>query len=113
MVLLVSPIFCLADMNGLEKIFYMSQSQEKEGILSLQKNADKIDILAPQFFSVSSKMKIVGKFDSQLEQLISQKKIKVMPLVTNAGFSQSTIHDLLTSSPDQDAVIKGLVYIAK
>jgi len=52
-----SPFFCSAQ----EKIFYMSQLKEKEGIKSLTKNADKIDILAPQFFAVTAKMKIAGQ----------------------------------------------------
>ena len=111
---LAVPVFGYAR----ENIFYMSQGKEKEGIISLQKNADKIDILAPQFFSVTAKMKIAGSFDANLKKVIAQaqennKNIKVMPLVVNAGFKQSVMHKLLTSPTDQDAVITGLVYIAK
>jgi len=106
-----APLFCSAE--GMEKIFYMSQGKEKEGIASIQKNADKIDILAPQFFAVSDKMKILGKLDANLEKVIKQKNLKVMPLIVNAGFKQSVMHKLLTSPADQDAVIIGLVYIAK
>jgi len=104
------PIFCSA---ATEKIFYMSQLKEKEGIASLQKNADKIDILAPQFYTVSANLKLVGSLDEKLKKVISQKKIKVMPLVTNAGFKQSIIHNLLLSNTAQDAVIKSLVDIGK
>lgn len=102
-----------------ENIFYMSQSKESQGIASLKKNADKIDILAPQFFSVGRDMKISGKIDAQLAKVISHlpaqagKKLKVMPLITNSGFNQNIIHKLLLSKPSQEAVITGLVYIAK
>lgn len=108
-VFFVAPFSCLAQ----ENIFYMSQGKEKQGIASLQKNADKIDILAPQFYAVSAKLKLVGSLDANLKKIISQKKIKVMPLVINAGFKQDVIHNLLLSSSAQDVVIKSLVDIAK
>jgi len=113
-VLITVPSFSLAR----ENIFYMSQLKEKEGIASLKKNADKIDILAPQFFSVTSNMKISGKIDAQLGKAIQQaksknNKIKVMPLIVNYGFKQNIMHKLLTSPADQTAVVQGLVYIAK
>lgn len=104
-----SPLIC----NAIEKIFYMSQEKETEGIASLQKNADKIDILAPQFYTISSKMKLVGKLSPSLKEIISQKNLKVMPLVTNYGFNQSIVHNLLTSPKDQDAIIAGFIYVAK
>ena len=113
------PIFCIASPKPaaeaglpLEKIFYMNQSGEKSGIASLQKNADKIDILAPQFYAVSAKLQLTGGLDTQLKNIISQKKIKVMPLVANAGFKQDVIHNLLVSPTAQDTVIKSLVSAA-
>ena len=109
--LMPAKIFA-ADYN-FERIFYMSQGKEKEGIASLQKNANKIDILAPQFYGVSAKLVLVGKLDAPLKKIIQQKKIKVMPLVTNAGFSQTVMHNLLISPKAQDAVIDGLVSVAK
>lgn len=96
-----------------EKIFYLSEAFEKKGLESVIKNADKIDILAPQFFAVTSKMKIAGKFDNNLKAVIKEKNLKVMPLIVNAGFSQSVMHKLLVSPKDQQAVITGLIYIAK
>lgn len=91
----------------------MSQAKEKEGIAVLKKNADKIDILAPQFYTVSAKLVLIGKLDTQLKNVISQKKIKVMPLITNAGFRQDVIHDLLVSPLAQDAVIKAMVDVGR
>ncbi|MCX6722683.1 MAG: glycosyl hydrolase family 18 protein [Candidatus Staskawiczbacteria bacterium] len=115
-VIFIVPSFCLATQAGsassMEKIFYMSQAREKVGIVSLKKNADKIDILAPQFFAISDKLKLVGSLDANLKKIISQKKIKVMPLVANTGFKQSVIHNLLLSKTAQDAVIKSFVVIA-
>ena len=101
-----------------EKIFYMSHSKEKEGIASLEKNADKIDILATQFYGNSDKLELVGGLDAQLKKAIAQvqggqNKIKVMPLVTNANFSQDVVHNFLLSSDAQNVAINSLVNIAK
>ena len=97
----------------MEKIFYMSQRKEKEGIESLIKNIDKIDILAPQFYAVSSELKLVGELDEGLQKAIKETKVKVMPLVVNAGFKQSVMHNFLLSLKEQDEVIESLVKEAK
>jgi spore germination protein YaaH len=98
---------------SLEKIFYMSNLKEKAGIISLKNNADKIDILAPQFYGISEKLKLVGGIDDQLSQVIKKENIKVMPLVSNAGFKQSVIHNLLISPAAQNLAIRSLVVTAK
>jgi spore germination protein YaaH len=110
---MAAPFLCSAATYNPEKIFYMSQLKEKEGIASLKKNSDKIDILAPQFYGVSAKMQLTGRLDANLTSVINQNNIKVMPLVTNSGFKQDIIHNLLLSSTAQNAIIKGLVYIAQ
>ena len=97
----------------IERIFYMSRANEKEGMASLERNADKIDILAPQFYEVSSKLQLAGEVGYQAEKIIAEQKIKVMPLVSNAGFKQDIMHNLLISEKGQDAIIKELVYLAK
>jgi len=102
------PFLCFAE----EKIFYMSQVREKQGIASLQKNTDKIDILAPQFFAINNKLKLVGGLDNNLKKIIEEKQIKVMPLVANAGFNQKIMHNFLLSQTAQDEAIKGFVSIA-
>ena len=82
-------------------------------MVSLQNNAGKIDILAPQFYAVSSKLKLDGSIDAPLQKIITQKGIRVMPLVTNAGFNQILMHKLLLSPGAQDAIIKSLIDEAK
>jgi len=113
-VLFATPYFCSAR----ENIFYMSQLREKEGIVSLQKNAEKIDIVAPQFYRVSADMQLTGKLDEELKKAIKQaqeknKKLEVMPLITNAKFNQNVMHKLLTSEKSQIEIIRALVAVAK
>lgn len=102
--------------NGvnLEKIFYLSTTSEKKAIIDIQINADKIDILAPQAYAVGSDLILHGGLSQELQGAIEKYKVKkVMPLVVNSKFNQTIIHNLLISKKDQDAVIKGLVYLAK
>ena len=93
--------------NNLEKIFYYSYL--KSGVESFKNNAAKIDIFAPQAYEVSSKLKVSGGLSSEIKKIVSDDKIKVMPLIANANFNQKIIHDLLVSKTAQDALIKYLI----
>lgn len=107
-----APILVSADVN-VEKIFYMSQANEKTAITIIQKNAEKIDILAPQAYAVKSDLNLYGSLSLELQKAIKDNNLKVMPLIVNSGFSQSIIHNLLLSGEAQDKVIAGLVELAK
>jgi len=96
-----------------EKIFYMSRSKESAGINSLQKNIEKIDIVAPQFYGVSENLKLVGGLTPKLEEAIKETGVKVMPLVVNAGFKQEVMHNLLLSNSAQQEAINLMVNIAQ
>lgn len=96
-----------------EKIFYMSESKEKEGIASLLKNYEKIDIIAPQFYGVSAKLELNGGLSNNLKNIIKEKDLKVMPLVTNYAFRQDIMHNLLISEIGQNRIINSLVKEAK
>jgi len=98
---------------SMEKLFYMSQANEKTAIPIIQKNADKIDILAPQAYAVKSDLNLYGSLSEELKEVIKERNLKVMPLVVNSKFLQSTIHNLLLSEEAQDRVIAGLVELAK
>jgi len=115
----VMPGFSFAEDNlqyDFENVFYLAGYNATAGVASVNQNWEKIDILAPQMHTVSftkNSAKIVGGFGPQLKKTIKDHNLKVMPLVANAGFSQSLMHKLLTSNFEQDRVITGLVYLAK
>ncbi len=108
---LLLPAFCFA--FDMEKIFYMSQRDEEQGIKSLEKNIDKIDIIAPQFYGINSQLKLMGGLNKNLKKTVESKDAEIMPLVTNAGFKQNIIHKLLVSPKSQDVLIQSLVDVAK
>ncbi|MCX6720302.1 MAG: glycosyl hydrolase family 18 protein [Candidatus Staskawiczbacteria bacterium] len=103
------PVLAVENKQGVEKIFYMSELKEKEGIESLKENVAKIDILAPQFYGVSAKLKLTGGLDNKLKTIIKEKNIKVMPLVANYAFRQDIMHNLLVSNKAQNEIITALV----
>jgi len=99
-----------------EKIFYLAKYNAEAGIASINKNWQKIDILAPQMYTVvfsNNSAKITGGFGPKLKKAIKDHKLKVMPLVANSNFSQSLMHKLLLSDYEQNRVIAGLIYLAK
>ena len=98
---------------GNERIFYMSELKEKEGIASLKENADKIDIIAPQFYGVSAGLNLTGGLSKNLQKAIRENNLKVMPLVANYRFRQDIMHSLLTSPKAQERIINSLVREAK
>ena len=101
-----------AQQYNLEKIFYLAGYNAESGVASVNKNWDKIDILAPQYFVVNNDFSVSGSFGPKLKSAISAHNLKVMPLVANAGFSQKIIHNLLTSYGGQNIVIRQLVNLA-
>lgn len=114
--LILFPGFLSADQSadfGMERLFYVSNLREKEGIESLKQHADKIDILAPQMYGVTSSLTIAGGLSAELREVIKENNMKVMPLIANSNFRQDVIHNLLTSPEAQDKIIGGLVYLAQ
>jgi spore germination protein YaaH len=94
---------------NLEKIFYLPKYNAVKGVESLNKNWQKIDILAPQYHVVNANFTISGGFGPKLKKAIKDHNLKVMPLIANANFSQKIIHNLLLSPVAQDKVINYLI----
>lgn len=106
------PKATLAQTNNYEKLFYITEG--KNGIESLKKNIKSIDIIAPQSYTIYSNLTISGSVNKEIISLAKDNGIKIMPLVVNAGFSQQTIHNLLSSSNIiQDRIIGFMVVEAK
>ena len=98
---------------GMEKIFYLSEKNEEISIPIIQKNAKKIDILAPQAYAVKSDLNLYGSLSKELKEVIADNNLKVMPLVVNSKFLQPIIHNLLLSGEAQDKIIASMVELAK
>lgn len=94
-----------------EKLFYYTKTQSAK--TSLAKNIGKIDIVAPQVYSINKNLIPYGQLDEDLRNLLKDQPIKIMPLVTNDGFRQDIIHNLLASTTAQEKIIDFMVREAK
>lgn len=97
--------------NEYEKLFYFTNTPSAKK--SLIKNIDKIDIFAPQVYSINKSLIPYGSLDKEIKNIIGNRKIKIMPLITNDGFRQDLIHNFLASNDSQDKVIDFMINEAK
>lgn len=88
----------------LVRIFYYQGG--KNARASFAQHLKSIDVLAPQSYSINSEGMLHGNIDSTLLALAQKNKIKVMPLVTNLGFSRIGVQAFLDDSAKQDAAIQ-------
>lgn len=96
-----------------EKLFYVSQKNVVSALDSLEKNWEKVDIVAPQMYAVGTDLKLYGALGPRFKKIIKDHNLKVMPLVVNVAFKRSAIHNLLLSAKAQDQIIKDLIRLAK
>ncbi len=113
----LSGIFLFAQKSfaqdyNLQKIFYLPEYNAVKGVEDLNKNWQKIDILAPQYYVINANLNVAGSLGPKLKKSIKDHQLKVMPLISNASFSQKIIHNLLTSKTAQDKIINLLVKLA-
>lgn len=82
-------------------------------IKSLTAHFSKINIIAPQAYSMDKHGMIWGSIDPRLIKFANKHNIKIMPLVTNQSFNQSNLHTFLHSDTAQQRAIKALVSLCK
>ena len=96
---------------ALERVFYF-----RDGDLSresLFKYYPYIDVLSPQAYFATENGEVKGDIDEKIINFCKEKKIKIMPLITNNKFSQKTAEVILDNPPLQDDIIATMIDIAK
>jgi spore germination protein YaaH len=78
-------------------------------VRSFLANADRIDIVGPQTYSVDERGLVWGGVDPALLEGAKRHRVAVMPLIVNPGFNQATIHALLISPQARARMIGTLV----
>lgn len=94
-----------------ERLFYYVEGANARK--SFFTHPESIDIFAPQTYSVDANGNLTGSVKADLLAFAKENQIKVMPLLTNGAFSQSSGHSLLKSSRAQKKLIKKLIREAK
>jgi spore germination protein YaaH len=90
-----------------ERIFYYSTL--KSNVADFIAHEKDIDIIAPQTYEVTYNLNASGTVPVDLAQAAQADHVKIMPLIANHNFSQNIIHNLLTSSVAENALITFLV----
>jgi spore germination protein YaaH len=94
-----------------ERLFYYV-----DGAASWQSfaaHADRIDVVAPQSYTVDSLGIVFGTVDPQLITLAREKGVKVMPLLVNEGFHQPSLRRLLADTVAQARAVRTLVELCR
>jgi len=108
LILLASLILPLPTFAS-ENLFYYFDNVN--GLNSFKKNADEIDIVAPQVYEVGYDLK-VSKPNSKQKKMLREAKnkdVQVMPLLVNKSFSKVLMSDILINDKAQDEIIAFLI----
>ncbi len=97
--------------NNYERLFYYAPSDLARA--SFFKNADEIDVFAPQTYKIDAEGNLTGFVAEDLLKFAKKEKIKVMPLVTNGSFSREATKAFLGDTKKEDKAIKSMVKEAK
>lgn len=97
---------CLAATQPTRVFYYRDNENARQ---SLYRNYGSIDILAPQSYAINGEGKLESEMNRDVVDFALLHGVKVMPLVTNKGFSQIAIKATLDDPNKQDEIIRGLV----
>jgi spore germination protein YaaH len=96
-----------------ENLFYYFENTH--GFTNFKKNYKKIDVLAPQVYTVGDDLK-VEKLSSKNKKIIKEakkKKVKIVPLLVNKRFDKVLMSSILINPEAQDEIIDFMVKEAK
>jgi spore germination protein YaaH len=94
-----------------ERLFYYV-----DGAASWQSfvaHADRIDVVAPQSYTVDSLGIVFGTVDPLLITLAREKGVRVMPLLVNESFHQPSLRRLLGDTVAQARAVRSLVELCR
>lgn len=80
---------------------------------SLVRNADRIDVLGPQVYSMDSLGIVWGSLDPRVKALAKKHGVKLMPLVVNEGFQQPGLRRFLADSAARDRATRTFADLCK
>jgi len=107
---------------AMEKIFYLERGDNPtledydyslNALKSIESHKEHIDILSPMAYQVDQNGTVWGEIDSRFLAAAKQYNIKLMPLITNAGFDVANTHQFLQNIIAQQRAIDNLIQIAK
>jgi spore germination protein YaaH len=81
---------------------------DERSVQSFLAHADRISVVAPQSFSMDSLGVISGAVDARIIATARARKVKLIPLIVNPGFEQSTFHHMLVTEDARRRAIRNI-----
>lgn len=94
-----------------ENIFYYFKNVN--GLSDFKKNSSKVDILAPQIYTVGDDLVIKKPKDTKILKEAKKKKANTMPLLVQKNFSKVLMSNILLDQNAQDEIINFMLTEAK
>lgn len=94
-----------------QALFYLST--EAKSVQSFLAHAGQVDVVAPHWYGVDSKGVLTGEPNPDVMAAARKHGVRVTPLVTNHGFVQEDVHELLMHPETHPALFSALVRTAK
>ncbi len=94
-----------------ENIFYYFSNVN--GYSDFKKNYKKIDVLAPQVYTVKADLKVKSPSDNRILKYAKRKKVNTMPLLVQDYFDKVLMSNILLDQKAQDEIIDFMIKEAK
>ncbi len=101
----------LAAQDATERLFYYVDRESSWE--SLERNADRITLVAPAWYSVDAEGVVWGEADPLVLELAREHGVGVMPLIVNPGFDQEMLHELLVDDEARRRAVRSLVELCR
>ena len=102
--------------HSAENLFYILHTNlpaliaaNQDSFTSLESHYNSISMLAPQAYQVDEKGIVWGSLDKDILNFAAKHAIKLMPLITNAGFDKIKTHKFLSSTRAQRRAIESIL----
>lgn len=89
------------------RIFYCQNGKKASD--SFANNYRSVDVIAPQAYSITATGTLVGGIDPKITAIAAKRKIKIMPLIVNKGFSSSSAADFFDDTEHQRLAVNSMV----
>jgi spore germination protein YaaH len=107
---LLLVVSTVARAQEIEALWYV---RGEESIRSFLARADQISMVAPQVFQMDSTGTIRGRVDPRIIETARAKGVKLVPLVMNPGFDQSSIHRVLNNPEARAQALRSLTSLCR
>jgi spore germination protein YaaH len=94
----------------MEALWYLRGEESTQAFLA---HADQISVIAPQVFQMDSTGRISGRVDPRVIETARARGVKLVPLVMNPGFDQSSIHRVLNHPEARTQALRSLAALCR